>query len=315
VQEIASDQSQPVAMQVAGGKLYFANRGTVDDEGNFKDDANVSVVSVDGGEIAELARDDRPIRKLAVGDDEVYWSSGDDEQRIMRVVKTGGDPSVVRDGVHVLDALTLADGKLYWIDQRDGERESRLMSAAVSGDAPPEVLWTRADVSTGPLLSDGEVYWIEQQSTFWSAASDGSGETRRATSADSNESLCVMTRDGDRIDVGWSSGKSQGVSVFDTNDASFERVRNVSEDRGVPVAIVADDDNFYVVSHDSKQRRMNLIRTPRSESEAPELLMLWTTTGADPDDALAVDDVAVYVTTPSFIANHGRAILRIRKRW
>lgn len=43
--------------------------------------------------------------------------------------------------------------------------------------------------------------------------------------------------------------------------------------------------------------------------------MLWTTTGADPDDALAVDDVAVYVTTPSFIANHGRGILRIRKRW
>lgn len=124
-----------------------------------------------------------------------------------------------------------------------------------------------------------------------------------------------MTRDGDRIDVGWFIGKSQGVSVFDTNDASFERVRNFSEERGVPVAIVADEDNFYTVSHDSKQRRMYLTRTPKSEAEAQELLMLWTTTGADPDDALAVDDVAVYVTTPSYIANHGRGILRIRKRW
>ncbi len=45
------------------------------------------------------------------------------------------------------------------------------------------------------------------------------------------------------------------------------------------------------------------------------MLIVWGTAGTEPEDALAIDDVAVYVTTPSFIANHGRGILRIRKRW
>jgi hypothetical protein len=314
VQEIATNQSQPTALQLGDGQLYYANRGTVDDDGNFNGDANVNVVSLDGGDVVQLAEDGRRIHELAVGDEAVYWSSGDEAPRLMSVAKRDGQPTMVLEGVRVLDDLTFADGKLYWVDQRRGESESRLMSAVVSGTFASSALWTRSDVSSGPLISRSGVHWLERRSTLWRSALDGSAPARLAASDAPDEQVHVMAHDGERFYFGWSTGSGEGVSVYDAARGSLDHLESFRETRGEPVAIAVDDAHVYTLRNDPKQRLMFLYRTSKSLPARSEPVLLWST-GSTAESSLAVDDVAVYVTAPSFIANHGRGILRIRKRW
>lgn len=222
VQTVATKLSHPVAIQVGGDQLYVANAGTTDRHGQWNGDANVSVVSVNGGDVTRLAESSSPIYALAMDDAQVYWVSGAAPAQLRRVSRGGADSAVVVDDVQVWDALAVDEGRVYWLDRRGEENPARLMSAAVSGDSSPMTLWTRDDVSRGPIIADGRVAWIEGSRTLWRANRDGTDIMGLGSPEARSQQLTGIASDGSTLFLSWTSFDTNGVSTYLEDDERFK---------------------------------------------------------------------------------------------
>lgn len=321
VQAIATGQNHPGSMQLAGDALYFANQSAIGDDGKFEGGASVRSVRIDGSDVVNLADSELPVRTLAVDDDFVYYVRGtEDEQALLRVARSGGEPTMLFHGLHLHDALVLSDGRLYWLDKRSDEFSVRLISAAVSGDGDTRVLWTRDHVTRGPLIVDNELYWLEEASEFWRANLDGSDAQLLAASERRDEQLHVMASDGKGFYFGWSDDDhDSGVSVYDASSKSLERIgTDAHNDHGTPVVLALDDENVYVQIHYPRSRplRTSLFRLDKSAKSSSELTHVHVTNAHVSAASQPVDAESVYITSTNYEPDREEPeILRIRKRW
>lgn len=312
VQVVASGQPQPGSMQLAGDTLYFSNQS--------EDESNVRVVTIGDNAITTLADSAEPMGKLAVDDMNVYYVRGSEDAQLMRVPRSGGDSTVLANGLHVLGSLVLASGRLYWFDRGEDESTVRLMSATTSGDdAHPTELWTRDVVTSGPLIAGDKLYWIERGHSFWRSNLDGSDASQLAATDRENETLHVLATDGERFYLGWSDGRTSGVSVYDADAQSIERIgTDAHNEDGVPVALALDDDTLYVLLHYPKRRMptTSLFRMRKALKSNAELSHVFYTDADATRATIPLDEDSVYFTSPrESLVGEGPQIIRIRKRW
>lgn len=319
VQVLAKGQAHPGSMQLVGDTLYFANQSAIDDDGNFTGEASVQSVGIDSADALNLADSEEPVRKLTVDDEFVYYVRGTTDEQLMRVSRSGGKPTRLLDGLHVLDALVVDGERLYWFDQREGEPSVRLMSAAVSGEGEARQLWERSEVTRGPLVVQDRIYWIETEKTFWRSDLDGSDAAQVASSEREGERVRVMASEGDAFYFGWSDDHTSGVSVYDADSKHFERIgTDAHNDHGIPIALAVDDRAVYVQIYypRSQQRTTALFRMQKTPKASRELSFLSYTDASVETVSQPVDNDSLYFRTPSDYPDpDGSWIVRIRKRW
>jgi hypothetical protein len=54
----------------------------------------------------------------SIDDDNIYYVRGSDDEQLIRVSRSGGESTMLADGLHILDSLVVTGGRLYWLDRR-----------------------------------------------------------------------------------------------------------------------------------------------------------------------------------------------------
>jgi hypothetical protein len=198
---------------------------------------------------------------------------------------------------------------LYWFDKRDDEAAVRLMRAAVSGEGAPVVLWSREGVTSGPLLHDGALYWL-QLNALWRSSLDGTDPKNLAIPERHGQTLQRMAADEIGIYFAWSDGVAIGTSKYNDDSGRIEVVSRDDNHTGTSLGLATDAKNIYTLTYARNFLGFSLDRIAKSDGEMEHLLI-----GSGEESALAVDDVALYMTQSNSKKSADGQVLRIQKRW
>lgn len=83
----------------------------------------------------------------------------------------------------------------------------------------------------------------------------------------------------------------------------------------MPLAIVTDETHAYTLTNYPKLRSTRAHRTEKVEESSAEMHGVWWALSDPGPSALAVDDVALYVSSPGSAKHADGQVLRIQKRW
>jgi hypothetical protein len=135
VQTLVSNLSFPIAVTVAGGKVYYGETGI----GLGNPSAGLRRVPVDGGAVTKLFDDD-PVGSIAVDGASVYFTVfqlGTGLVDILRIPIGGGTPAVLAGGFDFADGLVLQGGNLYFVAESN---ESGSVQAINLANGSPRVI-------------------------------------------------------------------------------------------------------------------------------------------------------------------------------
>jgi hypothetical protein len=160
---LASGQSSPVAVQAAGGFVYWVS---------YADTGVARRAPIGGGEVVDLAPAPAA-RDLFVGAEQVWWTGEPDDlwRAPLTGVPQGTVPALLSSNA-LPNGLAVDAQSLYWVNRLDGavkkaDHSFGGQTVLATGDLPWDI-----------AVDDSHVYWTEQGSGA------GAGAVKRASKLD-----------------------------------------------------------------------------------------------------------------------------------
>jgi hypothetical protein len=298
VRVLVEGLSSPGEMGIGDdGDLYFVNHGTYEEGGQFKFDAMLAKMPLQGGAYQRVREDLNEIGHTVFVGDAAYWfnvGKGAAFQVTGKLFRSDVPTSIFLVD-HAQSPLVADANAFYWLEQKRGTGPVDLMRASRAVVQPEPVrLLTLPEPATALTQSGDRLYWGTAASGLWSANKDGTDVTRVVEPRPELQGPSAFAVDSSGVYWSWTTEpETVGLGLYAaTPDLNLSLTEDMSARLGDSLAL--DDTHAYWVYAVSGDEQYSLARTSKVPFATE---VVWRSSELKAATKILVHDGFLYVST------------------